>query len=57
MNDALKSLAEPAKNSHLNELIERLTEMALELGLDHDNEALFDFTDSQIIALNMFFKL
>ena len=57
MNVALKSLAEPAKKSHLNELIERLTEMALELGLDLDNEAPFDFNDSQIIALNMFFKL
>ena len=51
----LKTLAEPAENSILNQLIEKLKETAFELDIDYETP--FELTDSQIMALNLFFKL
>jgi len=56
-NYDLKNFAEPSKKSFLNDLIEKSKEMAFEIGLELDNKAPFELTDSQIIALNLFFKL
>ena len=57
INNDLKDFSEPSNISHLNELIEKLKEIAVESGLDVDNEAPFKLTDSQIITLNIFYKL
>ena len=54
-NRDLKTLAEPAKKSYLNELIEKLKATAFDFEIDY--EAPFELTDSQIMALNLFFKL
>ena len=56
-NNDLKIFSEPSKKSFLNDLIEKSKEMAFEIGLELDNKAPFELTDSQIIALNLFFKL
>ena len=55
INDDLKTLAEPAKESYLDELIEKLKEIKLDLDIDYETP--FELTDSQIIAINLFFKL
>ena len=55
INDDLKTLAEPVKKSYLNELIEKLKEITFDLDIDYESP--FELTDSQIIALNLFFKL
>ena len=51
----LKTLAEPVKKSYLNELIEKLKEITFDLDIDYESP--FELTDSQIIAINLFFKL
>ena len=55
INDDLKTLAEPVKKIYLNELIEKLKEITFDLDIDYESP--FELTDSQIIALNLFFKL
>ena len=56
-NNDLEKLAQPSNISYLNELIVKLKEIACEIDLNLDNEAHFELTDSQIMALNLFFKL
>ena len=55
INRDLETLAEPAKKSYLTELIEKLKETASDLDIDYDSP--FELNDSQIMALNLFFKL
>lgn len=57
INDYFKELAEPSNISHLNDLIIKLKEITSELGLDHEKEVVFKLTDSEISALNLFYKI
>ena len=57
INDYFKELAEPSNISHLNDLIIKLKEITSELGLDLEKEVVFKLTDSEISALNLFYKI
>ena len=57
INDYFKELAEPSNISHLNDLIIKLKEITSELGLDFEKEVVFKLTDSEISALNLFYKI
>ena len=46
INNDLQKLAQPSNKSYLNELIEKIKEIAVEVGIDLDNEASFELTDS-----------
>lgn len=57
INDYFKELAEPSNISHLSDLIIKLKEITSELGLDLEKEVVFKLTDSEISALNLFYKI
>ena len=57
INDYFKELAEPSNISHLNDLIIKLKEITSELGLDLEKEVVLKLTDSEISALNLFYKI